>query len=191
MTLLEAQRIAEQSALLIEPYCVKVQIAGSVRRRRPQCNDVDLVAIPRLKAHRNLLGDIELTENLLHTALIRYVQENRGKIFWASGAEPKPDGVNFLLQGTKCQLDIFIATPATFATRLITRTGSKEHNVWISNRAATLHGHFKPQEGIWLPKPGLIQPESEEAFYQALGLPFIEPEHREAMDLMRLETELA
>lgn len=32
---------------LLEPHCHRIAIAGSIRRKRPVCNDIEIVAIPR------------------------------------------------------------------------------------------------------------------------------------------------
>jgi DNA polymerase/3'-5' exonuclease PolX len=190
MTLAEAQKIAVATCALLESFCERIAIAGSVRRKRPECNDVDIVAIPKLKQHRNLFGAVEYQEDLLRAALIDYARQNRPKVYWSTGKEPEPGAVNLILQGPKSQLDVFMATPATWATRLITRTGSLQHNTWIAKRALARRGQFKSQEGLYI-AGGLFQPETEEQFYEALGLPFIPPEKREPMHLARLEVELA
>lgn len=188
MTLREAQKIAEATAALLEPHCERIEIAGSVRRGSPVCNDVDLVVIPKTKPICDLVGEIG-RQNLVHSVLVEYVDSRKAQ--WIRGVAPKPEGEFFSLRGAKCQLDVFMATPATFVTRLITRTGSKEHNVWISERMQACGGAFRPQEGLLLPGKGLYQPESEAAFYEAMGLPFIQPRDRELPFLKRLEREVA
>lgn len=189
MKLADAQKVAEGVALLFAPFCERIEIAGSVRRLRPECGDIDLVAIPKFREHRDLLGNVERRENLLRSNLVQYVRDNRKTAHWASGKEPQEDGKNFTILGRRAQVDIFCATPATFATVLLTRTGSKEHNVWISERARARRAAFKASEGLWLHDRGLIHPQTEHEFYSLLGLPFIEPPLRERINLMRVETE--
>ena len=192
MTLAEAQKIAEATRALLEPFCERLEVAGSIRRKRPICNDVDIVAIPKVKEHKNLLGEIDSREDLLRQALIDYARANRPKVFWTSGKEPEKGAQNLILQGPKCQLDVWLATPATWTTRLITRTGSMQHNIWVAKRALARRCKFYSYEGLYSFAAGaLMQPDSEERFYEALGLPFIPPEKREATHLMRLETELS
>ena len=82
------------------------------------------------------------------------------------------------------QVDIWTASPATWGTVLLCRTGSKEHNIWLAERAKRTGGHWQPHEGLTL--AGERQPaDTEEAVYAALGLPFIEPRKREAEFLRR------
>lgn len=199
MTLAEAAKVGETMVLLVGEFCERIEIAGSIRRQRPECNDVDLVAIPKWRVYLDLLGCIERRENLLRSVLVEYVRQNRPRAAWVSGVEPAGDGINFSVLVGKTQVDIFCAGRRTWATKLILRTGSLEHNKWISNRCLGMRGQFLAAQGLWLPyrrnrKAGdgdLVQPESEAEFYRVLGLPYIEPENREWAFLARLETELA
>jgi DNA polymerase/3'-5' exonuclease PolX len=198
--LADAQKVAEGVALLFEPFCERIEIAGSIRRQRPECGDVDLVVIPKIREHRDLLGNIDRRENLLLTNLIQYVRDNARSVRWkpilrggnvVTACEPRPEAQCFSIEGRHAQIDFFVATPATWATTLLTRTGSKEHNIWISNRAIAKRGKFLASEGLWFSGRGAIHPQSEAEFYELLGLPFIEPKLRERMHLMRLDTEEA
>jgi DNA polymerase/3'-5' exonuclease PolX len=94
--------------------------------------------------------------------------------------------VNFLMHLPKCELDVFAANEETFITRLITRTGSMEHNIFIASRAKQMGGSFEPQQGLWIGGKKIV-PQSEEEFYSALDLPFIEPKNREAEYLRKLK----
>lgn len=56
--LAQAQRLAEQVRLLIADSCERVQVAGSIRRRRLDVGDIELVCIPKQIEQRNLLGEV-------------------------------------------------------------------------------------------------------------------------------------
>ena len=47
MPLAEAQKIADEIVSAIRPFCVRAEVAGSVRRRKEVVGDVEIVAIPR------------------------------------------------------------------------------------------------------------------------------------------------
>jgi len=47
MKLEEAQVIAEKTKALLAPYCERIEIAGSIRRKKPDVGDIELVAIPK------------------------------------------------------------------------------------------------------------------------------------------------
>ena len=47
MELQQAQALAEELASGLEPGCTRIEIAGSVRRGKPEPHDLEIVAIPK------------------------------------------------------------------------------------------------------------------------------------------------
>lgn len=47
MKLDKALEIAERIKELLAPYSERIEIAGSIRRKKPEVKDVELVAIPK------------------------------------------------------------------------------------------------------------------------------------------------
>jgi len=47
ISLERAQKVAERFLKVIEPCCLKVSIAGSVRREKPIVHDIEFVAVPK------------------------------------------------------------------------------------------------------------------------------------------------
>jgi DNA polymerase/3'-5' exonuclease PolX len=47
MQLKEAQQIAQKYVELLRPYCKRIEIAGSIRRQRPEVKDIEIVCIPK------------------------------------------------------------------------------------------------------------------------------------------------
>jgi DNA polymerase/3'-5' exonuclease PolX len=47
MILYDAQRIADKLIADLSPHCDRIEVAGSVRRQKPECGDIELVAIPK------------------------------------------------------------------------------------------------------------------------------------------------
>ncbi|GAI23919.1 unnamed protein product [marine sediment metagenome] len=43
MELERAQKIASEVITRLAPYCKKIEVAGSVRRRKPRVKDIDFV----------------------------------------------------------------------------------------------------------------------------------------------------
>lgn len=41
-----AQKVAEAVVKKLSPYCERLAVAGSIRRRRPRVHDIDMVVIP-------------------------------------------------------------------------------------------------------------------------------------------------
>ena len=192
MNLAFAQHYAKKIADWISPYCVETEphVVGSIRRLRPICNDVDIVCRPLIVEHKEMFGTVIKTENRLHSFLSDYVETSNGNAKFISGGDHP--GKLILLELPKCQLDLWFATPETFATRMMCRTGSAEHNIWLATRAKRMGLKWNPYEGIfsggeWR-KAGdrdeyiggtLQQFADETKIYAALELPYIDPRDRE------------
>jgi DNA polymerase (family 10) len=86
-------------------------------------------------------------------------------------------------------LDIYIATPETWATLLLIRTGSKEHNIRLCSLAKQKGMYLKADgQGLFKannPNPIKEDPgweriagDTELSIFEALGLPYKRPEER-------------
>jgi DNA polymerase (family 10) len=149
----------------LRPFCAQIEIAGSIRRRRPQPGDLDFVIQP-LPGKRRYIRDLCLS--------------------WKP--QVLTDGqVNLLLVVKGVQLDIFFADepgadlfaePGNFGTLLVCRTGSMQFNVWLADRAKKRGLHWNPQRGV-VQKGKIIASHTEESVFKALGLDWIKPEARE------------
>jgi DNA polymerase (family 10) len=149
----------------LRPFCAQIEIAGSIRRRRPQPGDLDFVIQP-LPGKRRYIRDRCLS--------------------WKP--QVLTDGqVNLLLVVKGVQLDIFFADepgadlfaePGNFGSLLVCRTGSLEFNKWLCGEAKKRGLHWNPQRGV-VQKGKIIASHTEEAVFKALGLSWIKPEERE------------
>ena len=169
----------------LAPYSHQATLVGSIRRDRPTCGDIDIVLIPRLTIECDMFGAETARRNLCWEFLARYVQESQGQARILSGASPGAAWCSYALP--KCQLDLFFCAPETFVTTLVCRTGSKEHNIWIAERAKSLGLHWHPARGLFRLgtsgeqglDAGPIPIKTEAEFYRALKLPLIAPQNRE------------
>ena len=164
LPLATAQKIAEKIASELTPFCRRIEIAGSIRRRRPAVGDIDLV--------------VELKD---HDGFQARLQQNTTPI--STGDQ------NIIVQlKNGCQLDVFTAkpgihdllgyTPGTWGSILLSRTGSRAHNIRLASLAAERGLHWNPYHGIFSGKT-VVASESEEDIFRALGIGFVPPEKRE------------
>jgi DNA polymerase (family 10) len=163
MKLTTAQTLAARIVEELSPYCSRIEIAGSIRRGLAEVNDIDLVLIPE---HPSALRDRVLRN-----------------------ATPIQDGERNLLVRLKTgvQLDIFMAhgetrdlleaKPTNWGTLLLCRTGSKEHNIKLAQRASRLGLQWKTYEGIFRGRD-LIASATETDLFTALEMPYLEPHER-------------
>lgn len=187
MRLAQAERYALHIVDWLRPYCTRIEIAGSIRRRRTECNDVDIVCIPKLVPTEDLAGATGQVRNLVREELIRYVKATP-LAGWRNETEPKWDASNLLVQLPKCELDLWCANEMNFATRFMCRTGSREHNIWLAERAKRWgFERWDSYRGL-VTKRGLLKVAATEAeLYRALDLEFIAPENREFSFLRGLD----
>ena len=184
----------------------RLEVAGSIRRSRPQCGDIDIVCIPKREETKDLLGSTVSATNQVLEWSRTYAAKCAGQIIGPGDQAPRIisggecEGKQLILQLRKCQLDLWFATESTFATRLLMRTGSKEHNIWLATRLTERGMHWFPYEGITTLEalrsakintslPGasdqavaakLIMPAGTESdIYGYAGLELIAPENRE------------
>lgn len=149
-----AQKIAEQVVKRLSPYCSRIQVAGSVRRKKPWVNDIDLVLIPQdlWNLHQNIrgLGQMSMSGSKIMRVMVGSVQ-----------------------------VDVYIADEETWATLLLIRTGSAENNIRLATLAKKRGWHLAASgDGLFNEREERIAGDTEESIYAALGLPYQEPEER-------------
>jgi len=154
MELERAQKIAEEVVKRLSPYCQRIEVAGSIRRGKPVVKDIDMVLIPddREAVDRTLmqLGMVKMS-GLKITRVV----------------------------GEDISLDIYYATPETWATLLLIRTGSTENNIRLATLAKNKAWHLAASgDGLFNERGERIAGDTEESIYEALGIPYQPPEAR-------------
>jgi len=154
MLLLEAQKLAEEIIKHIEQHCEQIVIAGSIRRRKAECRDIDLVLIPK---------------PLLWTRIITTLQRTMDAIVLKCGtqlAQLEINGIN---------IDLYSTNPKNFEALLLIRTGSSSSNIRLSLRAKKM-GMKLTHTG--LSRDGKIIASTEKEIFEVLGLDYVPPEER-------------
>jgi DNA polymerase/3'-5' exonuclease PolX len=186
MKLTLAQPLADKIAATMAPYAARVVVAGSIRRRKPEVKDVEIVAIPNYGEPDDLLG--EHRPNLLADWADKMQRE--GRIQWikpgTSDIIPwpiNPDGRywrGWLVQA-KIKLDLFLAQPENFGAILMIRTGDADYSTQMVTLARD-RGHYFA-EGKLINTKGQHVPTFEEAdVYDASGEQYVDPWERRAVD---------
>ncbi len=77
------------------------------------------------------------------------------------------------------QVDIYYASEETWATLLLIRTGSTQHNIRLCSVAKKMGWHLAASgDGLFNAKGQRVAGDTEESIFKALGLPFLPPEER-------------
>jgi len=158
MRLETAQPIANRVKKLLMPYCKRIEIVGSIRREKSIVHDIDMVLIPKPYAAIMMSG-------LLTT--IGELKANGDKI------------KRVHLPTENIDIDIYLATPASWATLVLIRTGSKENNIRLAIAARRKGWQLKANgDGLFNDQGKRIAGDSEQSIYQALSIPYQEPQAR-------------
>lgn len=155
----DAEGIAERIVNALAPACAQIAIAGSLRRRRPDVHDIDLVLIPRSRIALQML------------------------VMDLYGRKPEKAGENYLMLQSfdGIQVDLYLATPETWPTLLLIRTGSKGHNIMLCRRARQVGWQLKANGEGLVDGDGMnLGVEAESDIFRLLGLPYREPWERDA-----------
>ena len=158
MLLHEAEALATEIQELLQQVdgVRRLQVTGSLRRRKETIKDLDfVVATDESDAVAEAVRAWPHAQDL-------------------TGGEHK---LTFRWGGVH-QVDIRLVRPAEFASTVLHFTGSKEHNVRLRQRAKQL-GMQLSEYGLKNERGEVLRAENEEGMYRLLRLPWIEPELRE------------
>lgn len=186
----EAERIAQEHLALLEPACERIVVAGSVRRRKPWCGDVELLAIPKTAPGQFDLfgaptGEVSLLDELIARLLadgtLSLRADKNGRT--AAGGKYK----RLWCRGGLFPLDLFICGRDNWGILLLIRTGSSgfsHHVVTPRLQGGAMPTGMRAEGGrLWLRDTPLETPTEPETF-RLLELPYLEPERR--TDTVRL-----
>ena len=155
MKLEDAEELAREIVEHIRPHCERVEVAGSIRRKKSEVRDTDLVLIPKPLLWHRIIATLQRT---MDAEVLK-----RGDMI----AQLTIKGVN---------VDLYSATPETWGALLLIRTGSAEHNIKLS-QIALRKGMKLSHKG--LTKDGKVIASTEKEIFEALDLPYVPPEERE------------
>ncbi len=140
----------------IKPYVKKIDLAGSIRRRKETIGDIDILAVSNnVEKVMNVFTGMKRVEKVLAKGM------TKSSIRLKSGV----------------QVDLRVVEKESFGSALQYFTGSKEHNVEL-RKIAIKKGYKLNEYGLFKGEER-IAGENEEEVYKALGMQWIPPELRE------------
>lgn len=160
MQLQKAKKIAENILSELKPHCERIEIAGSIRRQKPNVKDIEIVAIPKPY-------DVGLFESGIATVVNKW-QKVKGELPCKYTQRILPDGIN---------LDLFFATKDNWGLIFAIRTGSADYSHKILATRWVKFG-YKSKDGM-LTRDNETYPVREETdLYKILNLEWTEPTER-------------
>lgn len=150
------KKYAEELQQMLKPYCLRLEIAGSIRRQMPECKDIDIVCIP---------DSYKLEEFLkLNSAKLGIRFEKNGSLY-----------KRFMYKSNS--VDLYIGNKNNYGWLLFVRTGSKE---WNQRALIRLKSSNITSENCQLFRPFTekITTAEEQDVFDLLQCNFIEPRRR-------------
>jgi len=151
----EAKKTAEKYLNILKLFCQRIEIAGSIRREKPEVKDIEIVCIPQ-----DLTG---------FSAEVNKLQKVKGKPSGKYTQRILPEGI---------KLDLFIANEKNWGLIFAIRTGSADfsHKIlacgWVKKGCHSKDGKLSDKQGR-----EIILREEEDLF-DFIGIPFVEPRLR-------------
>lgn len=173
----QALPLAQEVVGKLRPYCHRIEIAGSLRRQRPEVGDLEIVAIPKYQV--GLLGP-------------DYKQPSALDLFFEGHEVPLIIGGKMYKKGQRerqkrfryrgYQVDLFLAVPENWGLIYWLRTGSEPFGKWcvtLKGWGGAMPPGMQSKDGfLWRNGEQINTPE-EVDFFNELGLPFIPVEMRD------------
>lgn len=169
--------IAQEFARTLSIACEQLQIAGSLRRQKPDVKDAELVAIAKV-----IDG-----QNALHWVLDKLVEEGaiEKALYGAKETTRWGDKYRgFMYQGIK--FEIFITQPESFGYQYWLRTGPGDANNYLMKVFKFRKAPFHVADGqVWWNDTALDIPD-EQTWFKLLGISALSPNQRSVQTYTRL-----
>lgn len=176
--------VAFEVCNMLQPFVERVEIAGSVRREKPEVKDVEILAVPRTTEYRDMFGGSGKTHDHLHEAMTSWCGD--GSIF---RKRPNirghftfgPKNKYLIHVATGIPIDLFTVPARNWGMAMVIRTGPKEFNIAMMSefKRKGMAGHayggvsrlgHQGREEIDCP--------DEDTVFDLLGWSFIHPTQR-------------
>lgn len=168
MELAHARFVADTVIAKLAPYCDRLCVAGSVRRGKAECRDLEVVCIPKQTPQNNMFQErIGWMRERAFCNTVNQWKKVKG--------EPTGKYTQRILPGGET-LDLFIATPENWGLILVVRTGSVDYIKKIASRWVSFGYHGV--DGMLHDGYHSIPIREEKELFDILGLPFVEPKDR-------------
>ncbi len=157
----EAYTIATKVIEQLKPYCERIEIAGSIRRKKSQIGDIEIVAIPK-----------EYGPNDGIAAIVNQWPKVKGEMIFGKTKYTQrvlPEGI---------KLDLFFATKENWGSILAIRTGSADFSHRVLACGWVKQG-YKSESGFLFKNGQKFEVHEEKDLFQIIGIPYVEPEDRD------------
>jgi DNA polymerase/3'-5' exonuclease PolX len=160
MEYLKALKIAQEVKRQLQGHCHRIEIAGSIRRKKAEVKDIEIVAIPKPY-------DIGLFETGIATVVNQW-EKVKGELPCKYTQRILPTGI---------KLDLFFAVPENWGMIYAIRTGSADYSHKVLGAGWVKKG-YKSIDGHLTANGHRVIIAEEKDLFDKIGIPFVEPEFR-------------
>lgn len=178
----------------LQPYCSEIKVGGSIRRGEVFVTDVEILAKPRTENIEDLFGDVQTRRNLLweHMNLLRTSGVIQLRLDKNGHSHFGERSMRFTFE--KIPFDLFCCLPpASWGAMMAIRTGPADFSKWLVTKvgqggampvdmrmedfrlvrsSSVASGNLEVLQDVVIDTP------TEQDFFAALGIGFIEPTMR-------------
>lgn len=172
--------IAEELQAMIAPACLRIAIAGSLRREKPEVGDIEIVFVPRLSERPDGLFDSrivdvasEVIDDLLKQGVIAKRPNVNGSFTWG---ERNKLAIHV---ASGIPVDFFGTSAENWWVTLVIRTGSKETNLLLTTGAQKQNASLRAYGcGVTWSDGSTTAAISEQNVFELCRVPYKEPKDR-------------
>ena len=179
-----ALKLAVRLVEYLRPACRRIEIAGSVRRGKPEVKDIEIVAIPDLSPVARPRAEFgKPAPKVYKTKLDALLDEkvcSREIFMQKEGDRYK----KFLIIDTQISVDLFLVLPpAQWGVQFLIRTGPADFSQWMVTKqikGGALPDDFYVQDGsVWMAGTDTpVAVADERDYFKLCGMEYIDPHFR-------------
>ena len=161
MTYTEAFEIATRVKEQLAPHCTRIEIAGSIRRKSPECRDIEIVAIPKPY-------NTGLFESGIATVVNKWPKV-KGSLPCKYTQRELPESI---------KLDLFFANKHNWGLILAIRTGSSRYSHKVLGSGWVAAGYRSEGGFLYNSNNEKVDVPEEQDLFNLIGIPYAHPELR-------------
>ncbi len=160
MSYIEAKSIADGIITILKEHCIRIDIAGSVRRQKAIIGDIEIVCIP--KPFQTGLFEDGIA------SVVNGWEKIKGDLPCKYTQRKLHNGVT---------LDLFFAEPENYGNILLIRTGDWQFSKYFMGTLLPKNG-YKQEDGFLKYNGKIIPCYDEQDLFTRAGMRYIQPEDR-------------
>jgi DNA polymerase/3'-5' exonuclease PolX len=164
----------------LEPFCERIEIAGSLRRGKAEVGDIELLYIPRTENRQ---------QDFFSSAPVNIAAEKISQMLAVGELAKRPSKIGVFTWGDNNKLgihvasgvpvDLFQTTAENWWVSLVIRTGSKDTNLALTTGAQKQNARLNAYGcGVTWSDGTTTAATSERHVFELCGVEYKEPENR-------------